>query len=158
MSGALPRAIKAAGYDVRVIMPKYRVVNNRKFGLKNLTKSLAIPVGREIAVVSILEGELERGIPVYFIDYGPYFERQELYGTLKGGYEDNAERFILFSRAVLETIEAIEFQPNVIHCNDWQTGLIPVYLKTLYKNDPFFQRMATVLTIHNIAYLSLIHI
>jgi len=152
VSGALPRAIKADGHDVRVIMPKYRVVDNRKFGLKSLTKSLAIPVGREIAVVSILEGELERGIPVYFIDYGPYFERQELYGTLKGGYEDNAERFILFSRAVLETIKAIEFQPNVIHCNDWQTGLIPVYLKTLYKNDPFFQRTATVLTIHNIAY------
>ncbi|MFQ5866818.1 MAG: glycogen synthase GlgA [bacterium] len=152
VSGALPRAIKAQDHEVRVVMPRYRVVNNQKFGLKNLTKRLAIPVGGKVAIVSILEGELERGIPVYFIDYKPYFEREELYGTPEGAYEDNAERFILFSRAVLEAIKATGFQPNVIHCNDWQTGLIPVYLKTLYKNDPFFQRTATVLTIHNIAY------
>ncbi|MDH5662153.1 MAG: glycogen synthase GlgA [Elusimicrobiota bacterium] len=152
VSGVLPRAIKAEGHDVRVVMPKYKVVNNQKFGLKNLTKSLAIPVGNETAVVSILEGELERGIPVYFIDYEPYFEREELYGTPEGAYEDNAERFILFSRALLEAVKAIGFQPDVIHCNDWQTGLIPVYLKTLYKNDPFFKRTATVMTIHNIAY------
>ena len=152
VSGALPRAIKFQGHDVRVIMPKYKVVNNQKFALKTLAKSLAIPVGGEIAIVSILEGELEKEIPVYFIDYEPYFEREELYGTPEGAYEDNAERFILFSRAVLETIKAIEFKPDVIHCNEWQTGLIPVYLKTLYKNDPFFQETATVLTIHNIAY------
>ncbi len=152
VSGVLPRAIKAEGHDVRVVMPKYKVVDNQKFGLRTLTKSLSIPVGEEIAIVSILEGELEKGIPVYFIDYKPYFERKELYGTPEGAYEDNAERFILFSRALLEAVKAIGFQPDVIHCNDWQTGLIPVYLKTLYKNDPFFQRTATVLTIHNIAY------
>jgi starch synthase len=152
VSGALPRAIKVQGHDVRVVMPKYKVVNNQKFGLKTLVKSLAIPIGEEIAIVSILQGELERGISVYFVDYKPYFEREELYGTPEGAYEDNAERFILFSRAVLEAIKAIGFQPNVIHCNDWQTGLIPVYLKTLCKNDPFFQRVATILTIHNIAY------
>jgi len=152
VSGVLPKAIKAQGYDVRVIMPKYGIINNQNFGLKTLAKSLAIPVGRKIAIVSILEGELERGIPAYFIDYKPYFEREELYATPEGEYEDNAERFILFSRAVLEAIKAIGFQPDVIHCNDWQTGLIPVYLKTLYKNDPFFQKTATILTIHNIAY------
>lgn len=152
MSGALPRALKVQGHDVRVVMPKYRVVNNQKFGLKNLAKSSAIPVGGKVAIVSILEGELEREIPVYFIDYKPYFERDELYGTPEGAYEDNAERFILFSRAVLETIKAIGFKPDVIHCNDWQTGLIPVYLKTLYNDDPFFQKTATVMTIHNIAY------
>jgi len=152
VSGALPRALKVQGHDVRVVMPKYRVVNNQKFGLKNLAKSSAIPVGGKVAIVSILEGELEREIPVYFIDYKPYFERDELYGTPEGAYEDNAERFILFSRAVLETIKAIGFKPDVIHCNDWQTGLIPVYLKTLYNDDPFFQKTATVMTIHNIAY------
>lgn len=152
VSGVLPRAIKAQGHDVRVVMPKYKVVDNQKFGLRTLTKSLSIPVGEEIAIVSILEGELEREIPVYFIDYKPYFERKELYGTSEGAYEDNAERFILFSRALLEAVKAIGFQPDVIHCNDWQTGLIPVYLKTLYKKDPFFQKTATVLTIHNIAY------
>jgi len=133
-------------------MPKYRVVNNQKFGLKAIGKSLAIPVGREAVVVSILEGELEKGIPVYFIDYEPYFDREELYGTPEGAYHDNAQRFILFSRGILEGTKAIGFQPDVIHCNDWQTGLVPVYLKKLYKNDPFFQRTATLLTIHNIAY------
>lgn len=152
MSGALPRAVKAQGHDVRVVMPKYGVINNQKFGLRNLNKSLSIPVGSKVAIVSILEGELERTIPVYFIDYKPYFERQELYGTPEGGYEDNAERFILFSRAILETTKAIDFQPDVIHCNDWQTGLIPVYLRRLYRFDPFFRKTATVLTIHNIAY------
>jgi len=152
VSGVLPRAIKAEGHDVRVVMPKYKVVDNQKFRLRVVPKSLAIPVGEEVAIVSILEGELEKGIPVYFMDYKPYFEREELYGTPEGAYKDNAERFILFSRALLEAIKAIRFQPDVIHCNDWQTGLIPVYLKTLYKNDPFFQRTATVMTIHNIAY------
>jgi len=133
-------------------MPKYKVVDNQKFRLRVVPKSMAIPVGEEVAIVSILEGELEKGIPVYFIDYKPYFEREELYGTPEGAYKDNAERFILFSRALLEAIKAIGFQPDVIHCNDWQTSLIPVYLKTLYKNDPFFQRTATVMTIHNLAY------
>lgn len=152
VSGALPRAIKAEGYEVRVIMPKYGIINNQKFGLKTLARSLAIPVGEKIAVVSILEGKLAERVPIYFIDYKPYFEREGLYGTPEGDYGDNAERFILFSRAVLEVIKGIGFQPDVIHCNDWQTGLIPVYLKTLYKNDAFFQRTATILTIHNIAY------
>jgi len=152
VSGALPRAVKAQGHDVRVIMPKYRTVDSQRFGLKSLDRSLAILLGGAVHIVYILEGELERGLPVYFIDYKPYFDREELYGTPEGAYEDNAERFILFSRAALEATKAIGFQPDVIHCNDWQTGLIPVYLKTLYKKDPFFQGTATVLTIHNIAY------
>jgi len=152
VSGALPRAIKAQGHDVRVIMPKYRTANSQRFGFKSLDRSLAIPLGGGVHIVYILEAELEGSLPVYFIDYKPYFDREELYGTPEGAYEDNAERFILFSRAVLEATEAIGFQPDVIHCNDWQTGLVPVYLKKLYKKDSFFHKTAIVLTIHNIAY------
>ena len=88
------------------------------------------------------------------MDFPPYFERDELYVDPKTGvdYEDNAERFALFCRAALETLKRLHWQPDVIHCNDWQTGLIPVYLKTVYNNDRFFNKTKTIFTIHNLAY------
>ncbi len=90
--------------------------------------------------------------PTYLLDKAAYYDRDELYGTPQGDYPDNAERFIMFCRSALETLKAIDFRPDIIHCNDWQSALIPVYLKTMYSADPFFKNTASVFTIHNLAY------
>ena len=91
----------------------------------------------------------------YLIDQPGYFDRDGLYGTGTVDYDDNCERFVFFQRAVLEAIRALRLRPDVIHCNDWQTGLIPVYLRTLYQNVPALASTGTLLTIHNLAYLGL---
>jgi starch synthase len=89
------------------------------------------------------------------IDQPAYFDRDGLYGTGTGDYEDNCERFVFFQRAVLETIRILRLRPGIIHCNDWQTGLIPVYCRTLYRSTPELAAAGTLLTIHNLAYLGL---
>lgn len=91
----------------------------------------------------------------YFIGCDEFFDRQELYGTPEGDYIDNASRFIFFSRGILETCKALNLKPDVIHCNDWQTGLVPLYLKTIYSADKFFKNTATLFTIHNLGYQGL---
>src|SRR6202035_2114354 len=90
----------------------------------------------------------------FFVDYPPYFDREALYGTSAGDYPDNAERFALFSRAVLEASKVLGV-PNVFHCHDWQSALIPVLLRTQYAEDPAFRDVATVFTIHNMGYQGL---
>ncbi|MDI6641867.1 MAG: glycogen synthase, partial [Elusimicrobiota bacterium] len=91
-------------------------------------------------------------VPVYLIENDKYFNREGIYRTENSDYPDNPERFIFFSRAVLEALKAIDFKPDILHCNDMQTGLIPAYLKTLYRIDAFYNNTKTVFTIHNIAY------
>src|SRR5205823_6286862 len=91
-------------------------------------------------------------VPVYFIENKKYFGRPGFYGEGGQDYPDNDERFAFFSRAALEFCKLISFAPDVIHCHDWQTGLVPAYLKTAYWTDTFFRRSAPVFTIHNIAY------
>jgi starch synthase len=150
--GSLPKALKSRRHDVRIIIPKYRKIDDEKYGLRTLPCRLLIPVGNRYESVTIKEGSIGQGIPVYFIENDRYFNRAEVYRTPDGDYPDNRERFIFFSRAVLETCKALNFQPDIIHCHDWQTGLIPVYLKTVYRCDGFYCNTATVYTIHNIAY------
>jgi starch synthase len=94
-------------------------------------------------------------VPVYLIDQPAYFDRDELYQFGGKDYEDNCERFVFFDRAVLEAIPLLGMRPDVIHCNDWQTGLIPVYLKTLYRRVPALAGAGTLMTVHNLAYLGL---
>ena len=94
------------------------------------------------------------GVNFYFIDYPPFFDREALYGTSPGDYRDNAERFALFSRAVLEASKIFGV-PDIFHCHDWQTALIPVLLLPSIHEDPAFRDMATVFTIHNVGYQGL---
>jgi starch synthase len=150
--GSLPKALKAKRHDVRIVIPKYRKIDDAKFGLRTLPCRLLIPVGDRYEDVTVKEGTIGQGIPVYFIENDNYFNRPEVYRTQDGDYPDNRERFIFFSRAVLETCKALNFQPDIIHCHDWQTGIIPAYLKTIYNFDGFYCNTATVYTIHNIAY------
>ncbi|MBI5183101.1 MAG: glycogen synthase GlgA [Nitrospinae bacterium] len=154
VTGALPRALRRLGHNVSVILPRYQMVNEVGRDIRPIStkKRIHVPISARIEEAEIYESKIDKDIPVYFIDKKEYYSRPQLYGTEKGDYPDNAERFIYFSRAILETCKALDMRPDIIHCNDWQTGILPVYLKTLYKDDPFFQRVTTVYTIHNIGY------
>jgi starch synthase len=115
--------------------------------------SIEVPVGSSIVKGELYKAELEgSGVIVYAIKCDAYYDRAALYGTSKGDYKDNLERFVFFSRGVLEAVKALELKVDLLHCNDWQTGLIPAYLKTLYKDDSVFSSTSTLFTIHNLAY------
>ena len=152
VSSALPKALKPLGHDIRIILPKYQSIDTHKHQLKLLDKPLKVPVGASAKDGSLWEGKLAGGVPVYCVGNDEYFKRKELYGENGKDYPDNAVRFIFFSRSVLEACKALDFRPDIIHCHDWQTGLIAPYLKTLYQTDSFFQNTKTVFTIHNMAY------
>jgi starch synthase len=150
--GALPKELRKKRHDVRIILPKYKSIRSQEFSIKETGEQVRIPQGPAMEVGDIRATKTEKGIPVYFVNHEGYFGRPRLYQSAQGDYPDNGERFGFFARAVLEACQAMEFRPDVIHCHDWQTGLIPVYLKTLYRDDAFFQRTSTVMTIHNMAY------
>ncbi len=152
VSASLPAAIASLGHQVRVIMPMYRSVVEGNFELKSLEKSLELSFGGKLLKDKVYHSEIARNLLIYFIKRDEFFDRDMLYGTSKGDYPDNADRFIFFSQGILNFCKLTGFQPDVIHCNDWQTGLVPVYLKSLDKNDPFFRNARAVFTIHNLAY------
>jgi len=147
--GALPPALAAIGHEVDVYLPKYR--QTRLTGPRTLLRSLTVPFDDEYRFCSVLDGGTHAGVKFYFIDYPPFFDREQLYGTPAGDYSDNAERFALFSRAVLEASK-IFGAPEVFHCHDWQSALVPILLKTLYAGDPAFRATSSVFTIHNMGY------
>jgi starch synthase len=151
VAGSLPIALASLGHDVRVVMPRYRQVDKEVYGLKHLT-TFPVPLGTWHERCDIFEGRLDSGVTVYFVDKDIYFDRPGLYRTAEGDYPDNAERFIFFSRAILELCPAIRFAPDIIHCNDWQTGLVPLYLKTLYQGPGPLRKARTVFTVHNLGY------
>lgn len=152
IAGALPKALHRLGHDVRTIMPKYKCVNTSKFKIDRLLVEIKAPIGKIKKRGELFAGKLGGAIPSYFIGNDAYYHRDSLYGTSHGDFPDNAERFIFFCRSVLEACKALPFQPDIIHCHDWQTGLIPVYLKTLYAGDAFFKNTRTIFTIHNLGY------
>jgi starch synthase len=141
VSSALPLALKQQGHDVRVVLPKYRSVEQAKRSIRPMALTVTVPVGPNVKSGKLYEGRLNRTVPVYFVGQDNYFDREGLYGDAEGDFADNAERFIFFSR-----------QPDIIHCNDWQTGLIPCYLKTTFASDPFFNNTRSVFSIHNLGY------
>jgi starch synthase len=149
VAGSLPPAIASLGHDVRVVMPLYRHVGRKK--LKHVS-TFFVPIGTWKERCDILEGRLGGTVPVYFVDKDIYYDRPELYRTAHADYPDNAERFIFFSRAILELCEAVGFSPDIIHCNDWQTGLVPLYLKKNYRDQQALHRTKTVFTVHNLGY------
>ena len=155
VAGALPKFLVPLGCEFKLVMPYYRSVRESGVPVRYLGEDLEVPVGDEVIKAEIYEGQLTQDIPVYFIGREEYFDRLSLFGTPKGDYFDNAERFIFFSKAVLILCRRMGISPDVIHHHEWQTGLIPAYLKTVYKNDPLFSRTAAVFTIHNIAYQGL---
>ena len=150
--GALPKALAELGHKVSVFVPKYR--QTHLDNPKTLIRSITVPFDDQYRFCSVLDGGVHSGVQFYFIDYPEFFDREALYGTSLGDYHDNAERFALFSRAVIEATKILGV-PEVFHCHDWQSALIPVLLRTLYEEDPAFRSVPTVFTIHNIGYQGL---
>ena len=155
VAGALPKALEGLGHDVRVFMPRYRGVDRHAGPLRTLLPRLTIPIADSAVDGTLLEGRMGRAIPVYFLQHDRYYDREYLYTTPQGDYPDNCERFIFFCRAAVEALRQLDWIPQVIHANDWQSGLVPVYLETLYRDDPELSRIATLFTIHNLAYQGL---
>jgi starch synthase len=150
--GALPRALAALGHQVSVYVPRYR--QTKLDDPQTVVRSVTIPFDDKYRFCSVVTAGTSAGVRFYFVDYPPYFDRDALYGGPAGDYPDNAERFALFSRAVLEASKILGV-PHVFHCHDWQSALIPVMLRTLYAEDPAFREVATVFTIHNMGYQGL---
>jgi starch synthase len=146
--GALPKYVRQLGHQTVVVLPKYRGVKSTRPVLPSLTISL----GGDLRFCSVYESETIQEVRFFFVDYPSYFDREEPYRHANQDYADNAERFAFLSLGALEFAKRAALPPDVIHCNDWQTSAIPVYLKTLYRGDPFFEKTKTLLTIHNLAY------
>ncbi|WP_252217895.1 glycogen synthase GlgA [Clostridium chauvoei] len=144
--GALPQALRKQGVDVRVIIPKHRDINKDFINRLKFIKSFRVSVGWRKQYCGIFEYEYN-GVIYYFLDNEYYFKRKELYG-----HYDDGERFAFFNRAVLESINQINWKPDVIHCNDWQTGMIPVLYKLEYKNKYFYKNIKMFFSIHNLLF------
>jgi starch synthase len=117
-------------------------------------RSITVPFDDEYRFAAVVTGGSQAGVRFYFVEYPDFFDRDALYGTAAGDYPDNAERYALFSRAVLEATKILGV-PHVFHCHDWQSALVPVLLRTIYAHDPAFHDVSTVFTIHNMGYQGL---
>lgn len=148
---ALPFSIAKLGHSVSVFIPNYKMVSEQKLSFDTIIDPLNIPVGSDVETGRLL-GLRQGDVSVFAIDQPDLFNRDGLYGTPLGDYPDNDLRFVFFQRAVLESMKKIKLTPDIIHCHDWQTGLIPAYIKTLYRSDPFFKDTKTIFTVHNLSY------
>ncbi len=150
VAGSLPRALRRQGVDVRLILPRYATVSPRQFGLERLA-AIPVPVGTGETRVHLLGGEVE-GLPVYMIWDDQYFSaREKVYG-----FNDDAQRFAFFARAVIAALDYLPWKPHLIHANDWHAAPIVAWLRHYgRRGDDFFARVASLFTIHNIAYQGL---
>lgn len=151
VAGALPKELANLGHEVKLFMPKYYEINEHEYGHKydSLIGELKIEVAGVEHSVHVFYGKLPNSkVEVYFIHYPIFFHRRKLYTE----DWDEDERFILFSKAVLHVIQKLGWAPDIMHVNDWQSALIPVFLKETYSWDTLFHKTKSVLTIHNIGY------
>lgn len=156
VAGALPKALSDLGHDVRVILPKYKMVDAKKFGLKLVMSGIQIGMLDRTEIADVYEAKIPGcDVEVYFIANDKYFGRDGLYQDKGVDYPDNSERFVFYSRASLEFIKRLGWQPDILHTNDWQSALMIMYIKTTLKNDRFFSDIATVYSIHNMGYMGL---
>ena len=147
VAGALPKALCEKGVDARVILPLYQDIPEKWKSQMNFLKVVWVPLAWRTQYCGVFSLEYE-GVTYYFLDNKYYFGRRGLYG-----YFDDAERYAFFCKAVLEILQHLDFEPDVIHCNDWQTALIPVFLEEFYRKDvPCCQNLRVLFTIHNIQY------
>ncbi|MBN1849694.1 MAG: glycogen synthase GlgA [Deltaproteobacteria bacterium] len=155
VAGSLPLALKRMGMDVVLVMPYYRTIKDKHLKGRWVVKDLEVPFGNDRLQADVFMTSLAKGIPVYLIDREDLYDRPNLYGTPRGDYYDNLERFAFFAHASLCLMESIDFRPDIIHCHDWQSGLIPAILKGPYGRSKHFSRTATIFTIHNLGYQGL---
>lgn len=149
----LPQAMQEKGMEIRILVPRFGIINERKNRLHEVVRlsGINISVGDEekpliIKVASIPNAKLQ----VYFIDNEDYFHRKSVFHDKENRfYADNDERAIFFCKGVIETVKKLGWSPDIVHCNDWITSFVPLYLKTTYKNDPLFKNTKTVFTIYD---------
>jgi starch synthase len=150
--GSLPSELARRGHDVAVITPAYRQVLASGQGIEPTGVHFDIPIGSKIVRGQFLRGELPEGVSVYFVDQPDYFDRAELYREGGADYADNCERFVFFCRAALDSVTLLDRPVDLIHGNDWQCGLIPAYLDVEYSHTRGYETVASLFTIHNMAY------
>lgn len=146
VAGALPKMLRKRLIGCRIVMPLYSTISQELKDSMTFITSISVPVAWRRQYCGIFQAKVD-GVIYYLIDNQYYFKRDSLYG-----FYDDAERFTFFSRAVLEMLPHIDFRPDIIHCNDWQSALTPVFYSTMYAKDPWYQGIKTVFTIHNIQY------
>ncbi|MGA3298995.1 MAG: glycogen synthase GlgA [Candidatus Acidiferrales bacterium] len=144
---ALPKALAEMGHEVAVLLPRYR---GNKIA-STLVSSVTITMGDELRFPAIAEGAAVAGVRYFFVVDRGFYDREQLYGEKGIDYPDNAERFTEFSRTAIEFVKRV-WLPDVIHCHDWQTALVPLLMRTQYVEDPVMRNLPVVLTIHNLAY------
>lgn len=151
---ALPKAVKALGHDIRSVMPKYPSIAEQNLATGRLAP-FRVQMHNGLHGAALWQAKND-AVPTYFIENEEYFYRDGVYGLGDWNYPDNLERFVFFCKAALECCKAVEFSPNVIHCNDWQTAALPAILKAIYgiyRKDAFFNPVPKVVhSIHNISY------
>jgi len=156
--GALPAALASRGHEVKVVLPRYAEIDGRRHRFSLVLDDMAVPDAGEIAHASVERaGDSPLGVDYLFVGHSDYFGRTGLYVDPRKGkdFPDNHLRFAFFSRAVLELARSLEWSPDVIHVHDWQTGLVPAYLREHYANDPVLKNCRCIMTIHNLGYQGL---
>jgi len=144
---ALPRALVEMGHEVVVLLPRYH--GNKVTSV--IIYSVTIPLGDVFRFPTLAEGQGVEGVRYFFVDDAAFFDREQLYGDKSGDYPDNAERFAEFSRAAIEFTKRV-WLPDVIHCHDWQSALVPVILRSQHSTDPVVRSLPVVFTVHNLGY------
>ncbi len=152
VAGALPRAIESLGHNVAVVMPCYAQARRGR-AVQPTEWRVEVPIGKKNVAAEVFRANLPGSdVPVYLIDQPAYFDRESLYGEKGRDYLDNCERFVFFSRACLELARRFPFEVDVVHANDWQTGLVPAYLNEMYRSHPSLRSTGSVFTLHNMAF------
>ena len=137
--GSLPLALEKIGIEVAIVMPGYSCVGKSGYSVEQVTENVS-------------RAKIGNNIQVHFIEHEGYFGREGLYGDTSGDYPDNLDRFGLYCDQTLRLLKQVDFQPDIIHCHDWQSALIPVYIKEKYKDDAFYSKTKTIMTVHNLAF------
>ena len=153
VAGALPEALAKKGHKASVILPCYQLVKKNGFKPALFKKNISLRMNNREEVFNLLLVK-NNGVDVYFIEKNEYYDREFLYGTPQGDYQDNAFRFAFYAKAILASIPHIGKQ-DIYHCNDWQSGLVPLYIKTHHQDDPMFNKAKILFTVHNMAYQGL---
>ncbi len=155
VTGSLPKALRKIGVEADVILPLYRAVDRERFPLTPSGPPVRVPLGHREEAGTVMETEAEDGVRAYLVRNERYFDRDFLYGTKDGDYVDNCERFAFFCRAIMEWILRSGRRYDIIHCNDWQTALVPAYVGTIYSRETALRSTGTVFTVHNLGYQGL---
>ncbi len=155
VTGSLPKALRRIGVEADIVLPLYRTVDRERFPLSQSGPPVRVPLGHREETGVIMETDAGDGVRAYLVRNDRYFDREFYYGTKDGDYVDNCERFAFFCRAIMEWIGRSDRPYDILHSNDWQTALLPAYVKTLYSREKAFRSTGTVLTVHNVGYQGL---